>query len=78
MTWAGAPPLTYQHSEKADRLFCGKCGSQLAYLSRTRTDQIDLYTASLEAPEMFPPTKVAFGGEALSFTGHIHELPDWS
>lgn len=78
LRWTGDTPASYVHSEKAERLFCKKCGSQLAYLSNTRTDQIDLYAASLINPDEFPPTKAAFSEEALTFTRHISDLPDWS
>lgn len=76
--WFGDKPSTFHSSEKADRLFCPTCGSQLAYVSKTRTEQMDLYTASLENPDAFPPTKSAFSEEALSFTRHIPDLPDWT
>lgn len=77
VTWSGELPGRYQLTEKAERLFCKQCGSQLAYVSNARTDQIDLYTASFENPNAYPPAKAAFPGEALTFTKHIHELPDW-
>lgn len=78
VTWSGELPGRYQHSEKAERLFCARCGSQLAYVSSARTDQIDLYTAAFENPDAFPPTKTAYASEALDFTKHISELPDWT
>lgn len=75
VSWTGQPPASYHSSEKAERWFCGRCGSQLAYLSNIRTEQIDLYTATLESPETFPPTGSAFPEEAISFTAHIVNLP---
>ncbi|MAI89156.1 GFA family protein [Ponticaulis sp.] len=75
--WSGGVPAEYQHSERATRLFCPKCGSQLAYVSASRTDQIDLYTASLEDPDAFAPEKSAFEEEALAFTRHLSDLPEW-
>ena len=76
--WTGDTPASYAHSEKAERLFCKKCGSQIAYMSNSRTDQIDLYTASFEDPNAFAPTKTAFREEALSFIQALPNLPDWN
>ena len=76
--WTGDTPAMYHHSVKAERLFCKKCGSQIAYMSNTRTDEIDLYTACFENPDAYPPKKKAFADEALAFTEHVFDLPDWA
>ena len=75
VSWSGETPEVFHSSARAERWFCGTCGSQLAYLSKLRIDEIDLYTALLDDPEAHPPTGAAFSDEALSFTRHIPDLP---
>jgi hypothetical protein len=49
-------PRTYRSSQGVARQFCGTCGSQLFYESLTRPATIDITTASLDNPSLFPPT----------------------
>jgi hypothetical protein len=49
-------PRTYRSSQGVARQFCGTCGSQLSYESATRPTTIDITTASLDNPNLFPPT----------------------
>ena len=47
-------PRVYRSSQGVVRQFCGTCGSQLSYEGRPTT--IDITTASMDNPNLFPPT----------------------
>jgi hypothetical protein len=49
-------PRTYRSSQGVVRQFCGTCGSQISYQSVERPTTIDITTASLDNPNLFPPT----------------------
>jgi hypothetical protein len=49
-------PRSYRSSQGVVRQFCGTCGSQLSYESIERPATIDITTASLDNPNLFPPT----------------------
>ena len=49
-------PRTYRSSQGVVRQFCGTCGSQLSYETVERPATIDITTASLDNPNLFPPT----------------------
>ena len=51
----GHPPI-YRSSQGVVRQFCGTCGSQISYESAETPATIDLTTASLDNPNLFPPT----------------------
>jgi hypothetical protein len=49
-------PRAYRSSQGVVRQFCGTCGSQLTYESAGSPTSIDITTASLDNPNLFPPT----------------------
>jgi hypothetical protein len=49
-------PRAYRSSQGVVRQFCGTCGSQLSYESVESPATIDITTASLDNPNLFPPT----------------------
>lgn len=49
-------PRTYRSSQGVARQFCGTCGSQLTYENTASPASIDITTASLDNPNLFPPT----------------------
>jgi hypothetical protein len=49
-------PTVYRSSQGIARQFCGTCGSQLTYETITSPTSIDITTASLDNPNLFPPT----------------------
>jgi len=53
-------PRTYRSSQGVVRQFCGTCGSQLAYENIESPTTIDITTASLDNPNLFPPTLEAW------------------
>jgi hypothetical protein len=49
-------PRAYRSSQGVVRQFCGTCGSQLSYENVSSPATIDITTASLDNPNLFPPT----------------------
>ena len=49
-------PRVYRSSQGVVRQFCGTCGSQLCYEQVDRPSTIDITTASMDNPNLFPPT----------------------
>ncbi len=49
-------PLSYRSSQGVVRRFCGTCGTQLSYESMDSPSTIDITTASMDNPNLFPPT----------------------
>lgn len=49
-------PLIYRSSQGVIRRFCGICGTQLSYESMGSPSSIDITTASMDNPNLFPPT----------------------
>jgi hypothetical protein len=49
-------PRIYRSSQGVVRQFCGTCGSQLTYETIDSPTTIDITTASLDNPNLFPPT----------------------
>ena len=49
-------PVEFNSSPGVTRSFCGKCGSPLTYRHSQYVDKVDVFTCSLDDPEIFPPT----------------------
>jgi hypothetical protein len=49
-------PHIYRSSQGVVRQFCGSCGSQITYETAESPATIDITTASLDNPTLFPPT----------------------
>jgi hypothetical protein len=49
-------PVAYRSSPTVERTFCGQCGTSLTY-RRDGLDSIDIHTATLDAPDAFPPAR---------------------
>lgn len=84
-TWLGVPrtahrftgktPLDYASSPGARRLFCGRCGTPMAYENEKYPDEIHLYAASLEQPESFAPQFHCHWAERLPWIELADRLP---
>jgi len=48
-------PARFRSSPEVTRTFCAACGTPLTYAHADRPSEIDVTTASLDAPESFPP-----------------------
>lgn len=50
-------PTTFRSSPDVLRTFCGRCGTSLTYQRESQPASIDITTASLDAPDEFPPER---------------------
>ncbi|HEY8610701.1 MAG TPA: GFA family protein [Roseomonas sp.] len=48
-------PRRYASSTRAERSFCGSCGTPLTFAAHDARDEIDITTASLDKPARVPP-----------------------
>ena len=48
-------PRIFQSSRDVVRRFCGVCGTQLTYETAGSPNTIDVTTASLDLPDLYPP-----------------------
>ena len=73
--WLGDAPKIYQSSDQVERLFCGTCGTQMAYRNAADQKNIHLYTATLEDPETVPPAFHVFDRDRLTWLNIQGDLP---
>ena len=84
-TWFGVPkaafaftgdaPKTYRSSPGARRMFCGTCGTPMAYEHDRYPGEIHLYAASLEDPQDFAPDRHVHFAERLRWLHVDDDLP---
>lgn len=75
LTWTGGPPAWYASSSAAERAFCTRCGTPLAFRYRARPGWVSLALGSLDHPERVTPT-IAVGIESrLPWTAALPALP---
>ena len=53
----GGMPEQYRSSADVIRRFCARCGTQLTYQNVSTPGTIDITTASLDHPDLYPPAK---------------------
>ena len=71
----GAQPKTYVSSPGVRRLFCGQCGSPIAYQADAFPDEIHFYAACLDDPHSFKPDCHVHAGEQLPWIKLADGLP---
>jgi hypothetical protein len=57
----------FRSSRPVVREFCTRCGSQISYQHDDAPDRIELTTATLDQPEVFPPTREIWFSHRLSW-----------
>ncbi len=62
-------PRQLNSSEKAERYFCGDCGTHLTCTLHDKPDDVDVTVGSLDAPEMYTPTVAVFEDTKLPWLG---------
>lgn len=70
--FTGDKPKVYVSSPGVRRLFCGHCGSPIAYDADAFPDEIHFYAASLEQPEDFSPSFHVHTAEQLPWI-HLND-----
>lgn len=73
--WTGTPPVARESSPGVRRFFCAACGSPMAYQDRDRTDEIDLYAATLSDPRHYAPERHVHWNERLPWVRLADGLP---
>jgi len=68
-------PRSYRSSRRVVRRFCRACGTPLSYENDAWPGVIDLTTASLDAPERFPPRDHVWTRHALAWLRLGDRLP---
>jgi len=72
----GAPALR-RSSPRAERAFCGRCGTQLTYRSDDVPGEIDVTTCSLDDPEAAAPEDHTFAARRLHWLHIADGLPSY-
>jgi hypothetical protein len=68
-------PREFHSTAPVLRTFCGDCGTPLIYRNDRHPDTLDITTASLDAPERFPPTHHSWLGDDLAWVKFGDGLP---
>lgn len=75
--FTGEKPSIYESSPGVRRLFCGKCGTPMAYDSDRFTDEIHFYAASLEDSSGFKPGFHVHCAERVPWIELADDLPKY-
>ncbi|RVT84158.1 GFA family protein [Rhodobacteraceae bacterium CCMM004] len=73
--WTGAAPASHASSPGVRRMFCGTCGSPMAYATDDLPGQTHFYAATLADPAGFAPERHDFWGERLAWLPLADDLP---
>ena len=76
--WSGAEPRIYRSSEPVERLFCGTCGTPMAFRHAEDRDNLHLYIATLDNPEDVAPQTHVFHGEHIKWLQIDDRLPKYA
>lgn len=69
-------PVLYRSSPKAERWFCGACGTGLYYINEAvLPGLVDIQTATLDDPNAFPPQAHIQMADAVGWEASLNELP---
>ena len=71
--WTTGEPEVYRSSATAERLFCPKCGTQLAL--RDEPDYLDVTLASLDTPEAVRPSYHIWTASRIGWFDTADDLP---
>ena len=72
-SWTADRPAVYRSSQTAERLFCAKCGTQLAL--RDEPDHLDVTLASLDTPEAVRPSYHIWTASRIGWFEIADDLP---
>ena len=69
VAWEGPQRHVFESSPGVERIFCGACGTALAYRGKKWPGETHLMLGVFDAPEAFAPTTDVFTEEGLSWLG---------
>lgn len=72
--WTGATPSVYESSPGVRRLFCGTCGSPMAFEADHYPGEIHFYAASLDRHAGFAPTSHVHHAEKVPWVHLADDL----
>jgi len=73
-------PAEFKSSDPVRRTFCRECGTALTYRHERFPDTVDITTASLDDPAMFPPTHHSWLEDDIAwvrFGDGLPSFPQW-
>jgi len=68
-------PSVFSTSAPVTRWFCSKCGTHLAYVHAEDPSFIEVATASLDNPSLFPPTHHSWLSQSINWAQYDDGLP---
>ena len=74
--WLKGKPAEYSSSPGIHWRHCGTCGSLVGYRRDGRPDHIDVTTATLDDPDLFPPTVEIWVGDKIAWEALHPDLPN--
>ena len=75
LAWTKGKPAVYRSSAKAERLFCGACGTQLVFREIAEPDELDVTLASLDDPEAVRPSHHIWTSSRIGWFEVADDLP---
>ena len=60
-------PTAFASSSQAVRQFCARCGTQLTFQHKDHMREMDVTSASLDAPDAFPPQDSIWSASRRSY-----------
>ena len=75
VSWSGEAPRRFQSSPGAERCFCGRCGTPLAYEGERWPDEVHLLVTTLDDPAALPPRGHVYVGQKLPWVRLADGLP---
>jgi hypothetical protein len=73
--WTQGTPVSYRSSASAERSFCPRCGTQLAFREAHRTGEVDVTAASLDDPAALQPQDHTWVSRKLPWIAIEDHLP---
>jgi hypothetical protein len=75
VAWTKGAPTVYRSSQKAERLFCPTCGTQLVFREPAEPHFLDVTLASLDDPEAVRPDHHVWTTSRIAWFDTRDELP---
>lgn len=68
-------PVSVSSSDKVQRSFCGRCGTQLTYRHDDYPEWVDITVCSLDTPEELAPTDQTWTSHRLRWMQMLDTMP---